>query len=233
MAKIDLMVVGYHQNDKQLRSKDSLHAFCQELVKRSFSVYAFLEKFEDSGPNNTPITPHISQKAKQAIDSFNPQEQPHFTLQAHSPAHIKHAFDFGIQLSPSEKTSIISISDGYLTTPGEEDKPDKYERWLDVVSLFYQTWSPFYGFQSSYCYDDPKPLWEDAQKKKADWLYDITLFGPDYVSHIGQKRLMSAPAWRIIPMKNKGIILATAPYVTQEPHYDRKKIAEHLGLRYE
>ncbi len=68
-----------------------------------------------------------------------------------------------------------------------------YEQFLQALSLTYQVYHPFYGFQISMLAESrPATTQEEALAQKIEWLYDINVFGPELVEKLAKS------GWRLL-----------------------------------
>jgi hypothetical protein len=73
-----------------------------------------------------------------------------------------------------------------------------YVRWLAFVELFYEIWTPIFGYLS----DGPEWGEQDIFGLKVNRLYELNLFGPEYVAQIGREKFQglkvgSSGRWRM------------------------------------
>ena len=115
-----------------------------------------------------------------------------------------------------------------------DNKPDieDYQHFLDVVQLVYAIWHPLYGYQEDAVGVDTSL--EAVRQRDITWLYDINLFGPEIVEHLGRDRVLSTPAWLLKTFDDGGALLVPALHRgggrDEEYATTRDNAAEHLGL---
>jgi hypothetical protein len=64
-------------------------------------------------------------------------------------------------------------------------------------------------------------------------LYECNVFGPELVERLERERVLSAPAWRVTPLGDGGVMVipnACFGYSCNRTDDHRSAVAEHLGL---
>lgn len=111
---------------------------------------------------------------------------------------------------------------------------EMYEHFLEALQLIYQVYHPIYAYQF-----DPRDgravtTREETLTSQIHTLYDINFFGPDLVEKIRRERLESAPAERVVPLDDGGIMLLPYVFLSPNSHVYNiksiKQVADHLGL---
>lgn len=135
-------------------------------------------------------------------------------------------------LGYGEATVFLS-ADGGSFSHMDEGHQQKYEAWMRLSEVIYQVWRPIFGFDSAGLVE-PHTSRDDALALEARCLYLVNYYGPEFVAKLGRERLLSAPAWRVKPLDDGGIMLAPNPIVSDDPFtprpYGLKQVAQHLGL---
>lgn len=105
-----------------------------------------------------------------------------------------------------------------------------YEHFLDALRLIYEIYHPVYGYQFDPRIDDFTTL-EEALALQIHNLYSINFFGPEVVDKFGRKQLEAAPAERILPLVDGGILLLPRVLFSADLHPKRfQDVANALGL---
>lgn len=141
-------------------------------------------------------------------------------------------FHFDIGLIPENAWIAVTLDDyefrGWLEGEGGLACFAELLRMLPVV---YAQWHPLY------LYDEggilPETTRADVLALAPQWLYSINLFGPELVERMGAERVLSAPAWRVTPLDDGGVmVVPTDVYGPDTTHYIQE-VAAHLGLPYD
>jgi hypothetical protein len=140
----------------------------------------------------------------------------------------------GVALSYSEGWIVLTADDGFFTFG--ETRQHRYDLFVQLVEVTATVWHPLYG-----CLvgggSTPFETADDVRALQIKWLYDINVFGPEFVDTIGRERLLRAPAWQIRTLRDGGIILVPSPYVEEDwrhpSPYTRLAVARHLNIPYQ
>lgn len=228
MATANVIVLSYVRDKNELRSPARISTYLADIAARGYYVAAASEGFDDRWAQAVAqgnISAGVSTALRGEIDAFSAGASEDLSCSAFA---VSGAFHFEIALYYPDGFIYLSASDRYFKD-GEQGLKT-YDEWLEIIALTYRVWHPVYGYQGSYTGNAPSVTREEALAGRAPWLYDINVFGPEYVAALGRERLLSAPAWKVIPMSDGGIILAPTAYAHPDTRYDRHAIADSLGL---
>lgn len=123
----------------------------------------------------------------------------------------------------------LTVSD---TCFGEDERGQQnYHRFINLARATYHTWHPLFGFLMEPCLPDTTR--EQALAHETGWLHNILLFGPDYVTRLGRNRILMCSAWKVEPLDDGGMLVASVPYTkdgSPRGPYQRQEVAVSLGI---
>ena len=237
----------YPRIDEDIYNIELLHTFLSRLSGRGH----YLLGEHDQNVNAAWLTRHystVSEETRTRAQEIDPQSLfvPTVTdsLRQDVEAFVHHRTDeLSITVYATNKTGPLAGFECALTFYTQESQiylwmednnPDieDYQHFLDVVQLIYSVWHPLYGYQ-----DDPVGMnisLEEARHLDITWLYNINLFGPELVEHLGRERILSTPAWLLKTLDDGGVLLVPALYRgggrDEEYRTSREEAARHLSL---
>ncbi len=227
--------IVYPRAREELRSEPSVFAWLEALAAQGFYLADQDEPFalEQWGEalRTHSLAPGVTARAYTKARAFCAGESDRLLCSAYA---LQADFQVSAHLSYPDGFIFLSADDGDFTVGKERQR--KYEWFLSLGEATYRVWHPLYGFLGDSQGNSPHTTYEDVQAREVRWLYDINLFGPEYVQKVGRDRLLSAPAWRVKPFDDGGVLLVPAPYIEESqqvpPPYTRLAVAQHLGLPY-
>lgn len=142
-------------------------------------------------------------------------------------------FQFDVALSPEDKWLGIFVDDyefrGYLE--GRQGAVC-YAEFLRMLPVIYAQWHPLFMYDTEGGIV-PETTRADALALAPQWVYAINLFGPELVERMERERVMSAPACRVTPLDEDGVMLVPNGGFAGVYGDHRQAVAAHLGLPYD
>jgi len=222
------------------REKDSfsrpeiLQHFLQELAAQGYYLARDEqeEMSKDPGPSDPArlFVPGVSQALWQEVERFRQGEINELSIVIYSAVREGEVrgVEYRVTLYPKAELIRAVMDDIY-----PDSQP--YRRFLDLLELLYNTWHPIFGYR-----DDgvrPGTDLEDARTGNIVWLYDINVWGPELVEHMGRERVLRSPAWRLTTLQDGGVLIVPQLYYSdgQAGEYTctGDDAARHLGLHWE
>ncbi len=230
MGYADLLLELFPRNMEGLSDGATPATFLTEVARRGYLVLPQEHAFElvDELGAADAWKPGIREEVHQALAAVNAGTSDKFAcyLRYCPPPSEDYGLLFRMTLYRGESI-LIGVNDG--TFSYNEFGLKNYERFIAFVALVYQTWPLIYGYMSD------GPSWEpdEVRNLEADALYELTIFGPEYVAKIGREKFEALDVWRKLPMDDGGYIIAVGLYArSADPnlivHPTAK--AEALGL---
>jgi hypothetical protein len=236
MTSLLVFQIAYPRQREELRDKARVTAWLEALAAQGYYVTQENDPFYDQWAEalrTHSIPPGVSTSARENIRIFCAGEADVLGCKAYS---LAEDFTDGVDLSYPDGFVFLSADDGYFTFDGPRGQ-HKYELFIDLVEASYHIWHPIYSFLGESSGVIPHTSREEALALEPRWLYDINLFGPEYVQKIGRERLLSAPAWKVKELDDGGILIVPAPYVEVDWHnpspYKRPDVAQHLDIPFD
>jgi hypothetical protein len=236
MASVLVFQIAYPRQREELRDAARANAWLEALAAQGYYVTSESDPFYDQWAEvlrTHSVSPGVGAAAQEHVRSFCAGESNVLGCKAYS---LTEDFTVGVDLSYPDGFAFLAADDGYFTFDGQTGQ-HKYELFIDLVEATYHAWHPLYSFLGEASGVLPYTSREEALALETRWLYDITLFGPEYVRKIGRERLLSAPAWKVKALEDGGILLVPSPYVEVDwrnpSPYQRPEVAQHLGIPFD
>ncbi|MDY7081460.1 MAG: hypothetical protein SXQ77_03420, partial [Halobacteria archaeon] len=102
-----------------------------------------------------------------------------------------------------------------------------------VIKTLTEYTDPLYVYDDIGSYKDLQPSKEEILDIKMN-LSIINVFSQKLVRKIGEKKLLSAPAWKVEELENDSILIVTQdnPVTPSDEWKDaHREVEEHLGIR--
>lgn len=188
----------------------------------------------DLAPERT-FVPGISAQLCQEIEFFCEEQPEHMSFAVYATARngIGKGFEFDVHLSSRSNLTVIvlTFSDFYFTHLKGGNL--LYEQWLEgIVHMIYKIWHPIYAYEFDHqnsIFHPTEP--EEVYALKVTRLYETNLFGPELVHKLGRHRLETAPAQKVIPLDDGGMMIIPGTSFDPTSLQDSwVKVARHLGL---
>jgi hypothetical protein len=209
MGYADLLLELFPRDTEGLNDGAATAAFLAEVASRGYLVLPQEIAFEQINELGAAHAwkPGIREEVQQALTDFNAGTSDNFDcyLRYCPPPAEDYGLLFRMTLYRSG-TIFIGVNDA--TFSYNELGLTNYERFIAFVALVYQTWPLIYGYMSD------GPSWEpdEVRNLQADALYELTIFGPEYVAKIGRDKFEALDVWRKLPMEDGGYIIAVGLY---------------------
>ncbi len=176
------------------------------------------------------FVPGISAELEQEGERFLQGEQDELSIAVYSTVRegALRGVDYRITFYPQEAFIRAVMDDIYPSS-------QPYRGFLELLVTLYNSWHPFFGYRD----DGTKPAPDLAAVREGTiaWLYDINIWGPQLVEHLGSERVLNTPAWYLKQLDDDGVLLAPQFYYSdgqdQEYAFTGDEAAAHLGLRWE
>jgi hypothetical protein len=243
----------YLHNPEEIHQAEKVQRLLQEIAAQDYYLVtdteweqtsaiwrAFLQSSSDGGSSGSSARTFqagVSPLSQEQAEHFYTEKRQMCFLRAFSasPDGPMKGFTFDLRLDAEEGAVYISFDEDRFDRSTEEVV--MYDRWLEMVRMIYTIWHPIYGYQLDHMGVMPYTPKEDIRAFNITRLYDLNLFGPELVQQLGRERIESAPAQKILPLDDGGIILLPKIYFYPPPnrdvYYDPEKVAAHLSLSYE
>lgn len=103
--------------------------------------------------------------------------------------------------------------------------------FLDLGKALYSVLQPIFGWLD-FCQLSGFTGFEDVEILNISHIYWANYFGPDYVSKLGFRHLMTAPAWSVESLNDGGIlyVLGSCPGAISEGHVAVEDVRRHFGV---
>jgi hypothetical protein len=236
MPSLLVFQIAYPRQREELRDESSASAWLAAIAEQGYYVSSESDPFADrwaEALRTRSVSPGVSSSAQENVRLFCTGKSDMLGCKAYS---LTEDFTVGVDLSYPDSFIFLSCDDGYFTFGGETGQ-HKYELFLDLVEATYRVWHPIYSFLGEASGVLPYTSREEALALEPRWLYDINVFGPEYVRHLGRERLLNAPAWKVKELADGGVLLVPAPYVEIDWHhpspYQRPDVAQYLGIPFD
>lgn len=231
MATTDITVLAYLHPAKEPRYIAELERCLAEVLGRGYYLAADSEQVA----LKTHV-PGLSSMLQAEKDEYRAGKRTQFSFHASSsaPSGLLRNFEWSFALSLEDEMFSAEVSDRHFSSDDKTASMNLYEHWLELLQLISNIWRPFYGFAADFSGVLPSTEREDALAFRPLWLYDINIFGREMVEHWGQERVLSTPAWKVLPLDDGGVLLAPVPYrSTSNPDGQLARCAQHLGVPFE
>ncbi len=235
MSTMPVLQISYPRQREEVRDQRRIHAWLEAIAAQGYYVTTqedpFSAQWAEALRTHSPA-PGVSAEAHAHARAFCAGERETLGCQAYSLAE-----DFWVGVDSSFADGLLSLdtTDGYFTFG--EALQHKYTLFLAFAEVTYRVWHPLYGFEYDDAGKNPYTTYEEAQQLVPRFLYNLNLFGPEYVTRLGRERLLSAPAWQVKELDDGSILIVPAPYVLEDwrhpSPYSRLAIAQHLGIPFE
>jgi hypothetical protein len=188
----------------------------------------------DLAPERT-FVPGISRQLRQEITHFCEEQPENISFAAYATARsgIGKGFEFDVHLSSRSNLTVIvlTFSDFHFTHLKGGNL--LYEQWLEgIVRMIYKIWHPIYAYEFDHrngIFNPTEP--DEVYALKVTRLYETNLFGPELVRKFGRHRLETAPAQKVIPLDDGGMMIIPGTSFDPTSLQDSWiKVARHLGL---
>ncbi len=230
MSSIDLMLELVPRNIDHLNESASLTTFLTEVVHRGYLVLPRENAYklvEELGVAHA-WKPRIMDEVQQPLADYVAGTSDIFDcyLRFCPPPGKDYGLLFRMTLYRGQSI-LIGFNDN--TFSYNVFGLRNYERFIEFITLVYQFWPLLYGYMSD------GPSWEidEIRNLEVDALYELTIFGPEYVAKIGREKFNTLHAWRTLRMEDGGYIVAVGVYARScgltLPTYP-KAVAQELGL---
>ena len=143
--------------------------------------------------------------------------------------------DFALSVAVSQTLAqrlFLLLDSSAIATPHPRQVAN-LRTFVTVCTVTYHTLKPVYGYGllSPNSYDER--ILDSTEVPRC--IYDYNFFSPALVAQIGRAKLSSAPAWRIVPMQDGGILLEMAAFpltniAEARPYY--AQTAQLLGAKH-
>lgn len=144
---------------------------------------------------------------------------------------LSSSFSCGLAFPTQFNTSSVMIT---LTSLGFANKLSDaltvFEKWLELFSIMWRVWQPFYAHSYAPLTDWPEPADADVQASRLPYLYEINLLSAKLVDVLGRERVLQTPAWRVRPDANDSILLIPEFIFTERDSGQGELAAQHLGM---
>jgi hypothetical protein len=226
-----LFQVSYPRKQDELRDEQLVRTWLEAIAAEGYYVTQKHEPLPGEPHAQRQTSPGVSALAYRDAHAFCAGQSDSLDCNARLVTDPNDLLDVGVALSYSEELIVLTADDGFFTFG--ETRQHRYELFVQLVEVTYTVWHPLYGFLMG----GPDTTADDARALQIKWLYDINVFGPEFVDKIGRERLLTAPAWQIRRMSDGGIILVPFPYVEEDLRhpspYTRRAVARHLNIPYQ
>lgn len=231
MSVRNIMQILFPREKAHLRDQTILLAFLQQAVQKGYLIVPANEGYKlirQMYVNHTE-KPCVVSEVLDQLESFSQGKSESFDCMLQHVA--QSSDDYNVLLD-------ISFYSNGLILMDVEDNNFKYnllglrnyEQFIQFIAQIYQTWPLFYGYYSD---DYDMPQEEAVWNFQANHLYELTVFGPEYVNHIGSEKFEAIRPWKKLPMPDGGYILVLGTYATYtqpDLRINAQGIAETLGL---
>lgn len=255
MAIEDISIYNYVRDPQQLYDSLTIQRFLTAIASQGYrlvskaeqrdyfhvwwrTLYGTQEGAEPLSEAASQLDPEIvftsgvSPSLQEEIRVYIDEQRPSLSLKAYSIERtgLMEAVDFSLAFEPAEGQIYISIEDRHFTVEDAQRGIATFERWLQTISFLYAAWHPLYAFNFDYSATTPDTTREEALVLDIHDVYYINIFGPEIVDKLGRDRVLTAPAWRVQPFEDGGVLLI--PVLLYDPHdtHDREEVAEYLRL---
>ncbi len=239
----DVNVYAYFRHPEDARLPHVIQAFAEDMMARGFLVIRSSEqqildewaRQFSAGQRLGRVasemrSPHISALARDEIQRFISGKADNLSLSMLSLATTSPmaGFRFTLELNAADGTLQALADEGDFRLNGQADH-DRYDQWVTLLRTIYSQWHPIFAFAVDEAHDFMTTR-EQALQFGPACLYDINFYGPEIVDRLGRERFQNLNAWKITDLDDGGILLIPTPYYTVNSPYDRRAIAERLGL---
>jgi len=255
MAIEDISIYNYVRDPQQLYNTTTIQHFLTAIASQGYRLVSEIEQNdyfdvwwdtlygtkEGAEPlSETALqldpaivfTPGVSPSFQEEIRVYVEEQRPSLSFKAYSTerAGLMRGIDFSLAFEPAEGQVYISIEDRYFTVEDARRGITRFEHWLEALSILYYAWHPLYAFNFDYSATVPDTTREEALALDIHDMYYINILGPEIVDKLGRDRVLTAPAWRVQPFEDGGVLLI--PVLLYDPHdtHDREAVAEYIGL---
>lgn len=186
----------------------------------------------------SPIPAGVSPQAWSEAEQFCSARQPSLnltgfavatTVSSTSGRNLLNGFEWSLGLHEESGAVSLAYLRHHFTMLDEAWRA--YNYWLEVVQMLYTVWHPLYGYTLDMfggARDTPR---EAILAHQISFLYDLNLFGPELVEALGRERVVSAPAQRVIPLDDGGVLLIPCENLLPDFfEYNYTQVAQHLRL---
>jgi len=219
-------------NAQTIRNPDGLERFIEGLQASGFRVWDFkVGRSTEVSSQSDDCTIQVLQLARELHElKFN----------ARRPTGTKRnlEFDFFVQigwgehlLQGADRTWVcLTCRSGPLLRYPEFDPTYHSRLMLDIGKKIYSTLLPAFAW-IDFGHLAGHTWFDDLEKLRIPHIYWANYFGPAYLAGIGRVRVMRAPAWRLEPLDDGGLlyVLASSPDSTED-HVDVRSVKEHFGI---
>lgn len=236
MTSLLVFQITYPRQREELRDEQRVTRWLETLATQGYYVTQDGDSFADhwaEALRTHSVSPGVSSSAQENARIFCAGASDILGCKAYS---LSEDFTVGVDISYPDGFVFLSADDGYFTFGGQTGQ-HKYELFIDLVEATYRVWHPIYSFLGEASGAIPYTSREEALALSPRWMYDINVFGPEYVRAIGRERLLSAPAWKVKELDDGSFLVVPAPYVESDWHtpspYTRSAVAHHLGIPFD
>lgn len=229
MGTNTLFLANYVGDLSLLRTEGRVMAWLDALATMGYSVLESAEYLQRPHVRGKPVK-GVSAEARTHAESFCRGEARWLNCVGERDGYFH--IDPGI--SPEDGFVVLAASDAALTNLDDVDYAMQcFEAFVEAAAATYEIWHPVYGVSFGGAWVAPLVTYAEALALHARSFSNINIFGPEFVAKIGRERLLSAPAWRVRPFDDGGVMVVATPFIRdpRETHdHSLDEVAKHIGI---